>query len=67
MRILAALLAIGWSSDARAAPKATIIDPPTCYNNSTEKVEFISSSSDLQKFAASMARRDGVGMPVVYR
>ena len=55
MRILVALLAIGWTSDARFEPEATIIDPPTCYNNSTEKVEFISSSSDRQKFAAGMA------------
>ena len=67
MRILAAFLAIGWTSDARATPKATIIDPPACYNNSAEKVAFISSSPDSQRFAAGMARREGDGMPVVYR
>ena len=67
MRILAALLKIGWASDARAAPKTTIIDPPTCQNNSIEKVEFTSSSPARHNFAAGMARRDSDGMPVVYR
>ena len=66
IRILAALLAIGWTSDAQATPNATIIGPPNCYNNSTEKVEFINSSPDRHRFATSMARRDGDGMPVIF-
>lgn len=48
---------VALATEAGAQPNHAIINPPECYNNLTENVEFINSASDRQKFAAGMARK----------
>ena len=66
MMLLAAQV-VTLATEVSAQPNREIINPPKCYNNLSEKVEFKSRTSDRQKFAAGMARRDVDGTPTVYR
>ena len=58
---------VALATEVGAQPNHAIIYPPECYNNLTENVASINSTSDHHKFAAGMARRDWEGTPTVYR
>ncbi|MDB4022351.1 hypothetical protein N8348_03745 [Litorivicinus sp.] len=50
-----------------AAEPYPLIDPPLCFNDRRETVEFITHSASQGEVAAGMANRDSDGRPIIVR
>ena len=62
------LFVMAWpASSGEYQLKYEIASPPSCTNNSGEKVFFRNIDNGRAKSAAGMAKRDETGTPIVYR